>query len=199
VRVTDLPPRLAIEYGVRPAHDLLREVAARFHQVPTSHVVLSHECLRCGSHEHGRPVLLATAAIRRPAYVSLARAGDVSVVAVTDAGRAGIDVEAEGAAEFEGFAGVALHQTERASGTVDPTLAWVRKEAVLKACGLGLVVDPGDLHLDETGIVAWDSPYPSPGNVWLRDVDVPRLVIAVAILPDLDLAGLSVTVRSATD
>jgi 4'-phosphopantetheinyl transferase len=199
VLVTDLPPRIEVDYGTRPAHDLLRDAAAQFHQVPISHVVLTHECLHCGSDEHGRPMLLATAAIRRPAYVSLARAGDVSVVAVTDAGHVGVDVEAEGAAEFEGFAEVALHPAERAPGTVDPTRSWVRKEAVLKAYGLGLAVDPGDLRVDDHGLVAWDSPYPSPGSVWLRDITAPGLVLAVAVLPDVDLATLSITVRSATD
>jgi 4'-phosphopantetheinyl transferase len=199
VRVTDPPPRLEIEYGARPAHDLLREAAARFHQVPTSRVVLTHECLRCGSDEHGRPVLLATAAIRRPSYVSLARAGDVSVVAVTDAGQVGVDVEALGAAEFPGFAHVALHPDERTAKQADPTRTWVRKEAVLKAYGLGLAVDPGQFRVDDHGLVAWDSAHPSPGTVWLRDLAAPGLVLAVAILADVDLATLSVTVRPATD
>ena len=214
MRVTDLPssrasgppgrlagggspvPRLEVEYGARPAHDLLREAAARFHRVPVSHVVLSHECVRCGSDQHGRPFVLATAAIRRPAYVSLARAGDVSVVAVTDAGPVGVDVEVEGAAELADVADVALHPDER--GTLDPTRAWVRKEAVLKAYGLGLVVEPSDVRVDHDGLAAWDSPHPSPGTVWLRDIAAPGLVLAVAILPDVDLATLSATVRAAT-
>ena len=195
--MTDLPPRLEIEYGVRPAHDLLREVAARFHQVPASHVVVTHECLGCGSDEHGRPVLLATASVRRPAYVSLARVGDVSVVAITDAGQVGVDVEAERAAEFEGLADVALHRDERTAGNVDPTRAWVRKEAVLKASGLGLAVDPRDLRLDDDGLVAWESPHLPPGRVWLRDLPVPGLVLAVAVLTDADPATLSVTLRPA--
>ena len=198
--VTDLPPRIEIGYDTRPAHDLLRDAAARFHQVPISHVVLTHECPRCGSDEHGRPMLLATAAIRRPAYVSLARAGDVSVVAVTDAGHVGVDVEAEGAAEFAGFEDVVLHPGERGAASADRTRVWVRKEALLKAYGLGLAVDPGDVMLDHDRIASWDSHHRPPGAVWLREVAVPGHVAAVAVLPldDQDVADLSATVRPVT-
>ena len=217
MRVTDLPSvrptwapdrpagdgvparRLEIAYGARPAHDLLRMEAARFHDVPARTIVLTHECPRCGSDEHGQPRLLATAAVRNPAYVSLSRAGDLSVVAVTDAGPVGVDLEAEGAAGFAGFADVALHPDERATAGTDPTRTWVRKEALLKAYGLGLAVDPGDIRLDHDGLATWDSPHPAPGAVWLRDLDVPGHVVAVAVLPldDQDVAALSPTVRPA--
>jgi phosphopantetheinyl transferase len=138
--------------------------------------------------------------MRHPAQVSIARAGDLSVVALTDAGRVGVDVEAEGAADFAGFADVALHARERDTSEGDPTRAWVRKEALLKAYGLGLVVDPRDIRLDDDGLVAWDSPYPPPGEIWLRDLVVPGHVVAVAVLPlpDRDVTDLSITVRPAT-
>jgi 4'-phosphopantetheinyl transferase len=142
---------------------------------------------------------LATAAVRRPAYVSLAHAGDVSVVAITDAGPVGIDVEAEGAADFAGFEDVALHRGERGTNPADRTRAWVRKEALLKAYGLGLIIDPRDVGLDDGGLATWDSPHRPPGAVWLRDLAVPGHVVAVAVLPRADhvAAGLSATVRPA--
>jgi 4'-phosphopantetheinyl transferase len=192
--------RLELAYGAVPAHDLLRAEAARFHQVPLAAIVLAHECPRCGSTEHGRPYLPATATIRHPASISLARAGEMSVVAVTDAGPVGVDVEAEGAAGFAGFDDVARHPDERATGSSDPTRTWVRKEVLLKAHGLGLAVDPRDVALDETGgIAAWGSSYPAPGQVWLRDLEVPGHVVAVAVLPRAgeDLADLTVSVRAA--
>jgi 4'-phosphopantetheinyl transferase len=189
-----------VAYGALPAHELLRAEAARFHEVAPSQIVLVHECPRCGSDAHGRPRLIATAAVRHPAHVSLARAGDLSVVAVTDAGPVGIDVEAEGAAGFAGFADVALHPGERASTADDPTRAWVRKEALLKAYGLGLAVDPSDVRLDDGGLAAWESEHRLPGPVWWRDLAVPGHVAAVALLPlaGVDLAGLSATVRPAS-
>jgi 4'-phosphopantetheinyl transferase len=121
----------------------------------------------------------------------------MSVVAITDAGPVGVDVEAEGAADFAGFADVALHLGERATNPVDPTRVWVRKEALLKAHGLGLVVDPSDVGLDDDRLVAWDSRHPQPRAVWLRDLAVPGHAMAVAVLPERDVAGLSATVRHA--
>jgi 4'-phosphopantetheinyl transferase len=192
--------RLVVAYGVRPAHALLRDEAARFHGVPPENIVLVHECPRCGSEQHGRPRLLATAAVRRPAYVSLARAADLSVTAVSDAGPVGVDVEADRAADFTGFEDVGLHPGEHATTGPDRTRAWVRKEALLKAYGLGLVVDPRDVRLDEDGLVTWDSHHRPPGPVWLRDLALPGHLIAVAVLPRVgqDVAGLSVTVSPAT-
>jgi 4'-phosphopantetheinyl transferase len=116
-------------------------------------------------------------------------------MAITDAGQVGVDVEAEGAADFAGFADVALHPDERAMTPVDPTRVWVRKEALLKAYGLGLAVDPSDIRLDDDGLATWDSPHRPPGPVWLRDLAVPGHVVAVAVLPDQDVDSLSATVR----
>ena len=103
-------------------------------------------------------------------------------------------------ADFVGFAETALHPGERSGPPVDPTRAWVRKESLLKAYGLGLAVDPGDVRLDDGGLAAWDSPHRPPGAVWLREVAVPGHVAAVAVLPldDQDVADLSATVRPVT-
>ena len=193
-------PRLVVAYGDLPAHALLRVEAARFHQVSPGRIVVVHECVRCGSDAHGRPRLLATAAVRHPAHVSLARAGDLSVAAVTDVGPVGVDVEAEGAADFAGFEDVALHRDERATSADDPTRVWVRKEALLKAHGLGLAVDPRDVRLGDDGLESWDPRHQPPATVWLRDLAVPGHIMAVAILldADQDVADLSVTLRAAS-
>ncbi|MFC6239117.1 4'-phosphopantetheinyl transferase family protein [Longivirga aurantiaca] len=188
--------RLVVAYGVRPAHELLREAAGRFHGVPPTTIVLGHECPRCGSDEHGRPLLLPTAAVRAPAHVSLARAGDLSVVALTDVGPVGVDIEAVGAAAFPGFDDVARHPDER--GT-DATASWVRTEALLKAHGFGLAVDPRDISIDADGSVTWDSPHEAPGPAWLRDLEVPGHVVAVVALPEQDVTGMSVVVEPASD
>ena len=183
-----------VAYAEVPAHELLRAEAARFHGVPSDRIVLGHECPRCGSDEHGRPVLRATAALRTPAHVSLSRAGALSVVALTEAGPVGVDVEAPGAAEFAGFDDVALAPGERAA---DRTRAWVRKEAVLKALGLGLALDPRDVVVDGDGRVSWASAEAGPDGARLQDLDVPGHVVAVAVLADPD-ADLRVDVRRAS-
>lgn len=175
--------RLAVAFGDPPAYELLVAHAARFLDVPAATLVLVHRCPRCGSDEHGRPQLLPTAALRRPPHVSLSRAGSLSLVAVTDAGPVGVDVERHGAAAFPGFEDVALHPAESWSNP-DPTTCWVRKEAVLKASGLGLAVDPRDLLVDAHGVVTWSASQPAPGDVLLHDLDVPGHVAAVAVLLD---------------
>lgn len=118
------------------------------------------------------------------------------MVAITDAGPVGVDVEAEGAADFAGFGDVALHPGERANAPADTTRVWVRKEALLKAYGLGLAVNPSDVRLDDDGLVTWDSDHRPPGTVWLRDLAVPGHVAAIAVtaLANHDLADLSPTV-----
>ena len=198
--MTPSTSRLVVAFGPLPAHAVLRAEAARFHQVSAAAIVVVHECPGCGSNAHGRPRLLPTATVRYPAQVSLARAGALSVVAITDAGPVGVDVEVEGAADFTGFEDVALHPGERATTPPDPTRVWVRKEALLKAYGLGLVVDPSDVQLDEDGLVTWDSHHRPPAAVWLRDLELPGHVVAVAVIPlaGHDVSGLSVTVRPAT-
>lgn len=188
----EVRPRLVVAYGAVPAHALLRAEAARFHGVAPERIVLGHACPRCGGDEHGRPYLVPTATLRVPAHVSLARAGGLSVVAITDAGPVGVDVEVEGAAGFDGFADVARHPDEDAAA--DPTRSWVRTEALLKACGRGLAVDPRDVLLDDDGLVSWDSPHPAPDAVRLRDLDVPGHVVAVVVLVG-DGADLAVVLR----
>jgi 4'-phosphopantetheinyl transferase len=184
---------VVVGYGEVPAHGLLLAMAARFHSVPVERIVLGHDCPRCGGDDHGRPVLLPTSSLRAPAHVSLARAGSMSVAAVTVAGPVGIDVEPPGAAEFEGYADVALHPDERA-GNDDPTRAWVRKEALLKAYGLGLAIDPREIRIDARGLAAWDSAHPAPTDVWVRDIDVPGHIAALAVLAADGAEGVAVEV-----
>ncbi len=174
-----------------PAEDLLRTEAARFHGVPLSAVEILRTCPRCGSSAHGRPRLRRTAALPSPASVSLSRAGTFSVVAITDAGPVGVDVEAHGAAGFPGFDDVALHPDEPST---DLARTWTRKEALLKAYGLGLAVDPAAVRLEDDGVAAWPSELPPPGAVWWRDLDLPEHVGAVVVLSDAEIE-LSVDAR----
>jgi 4'-phosphopantetheinyl transferase len=98
-------------------------------------------CRRCGA-SHG-PVVVAGA----PVLASLAYADDGLVVAaaapVADAGRLGIDVEADAADETR-----RADLTRLLGGTDEPVLRrWTRIEALLKADGRGLLVDPGGVRL----------------------------------------------------
>jgi hypothetical protein len=101
---------------------------------------LHHLCPFCGSVEHGRPYVEA------PVHVSVAHAPGVTLVAATDRGPVGIDLEPGG------------------------DQAWVRREALGKAAGVGLAADvEGPVDLDEWPI---DVPGHAAVVVVLRDREV---------------------------
>jgi hypothetical protein len=95
---------------------------------------LHHSCPACGSIEHGRPYLEA------PLWVSVSHTTGLTVAAVSLVGPVGVDVER------------------------DASAAWVRREAVAKALGTGLLVD--------------DLPAPA----WSADLQITGHVAAVATL-----------------
>ena len=87
-------------------------------------------CPRCGSSEHGRPVVLgAPAAAGGPPWVSLGYSDGLGVAAWTTEGPVGIDVEPVGPPV----------------GEFGDRLTWTRTEAVLKASGTGLTDMPHEL------------------------------------------------------
>lgn len=146
--------RDAAAYG--HLHTLARVVVAAVTGQPTVAVQFDRTCQQCGE-QHGRPVV-----VRDPGlHVSLSRAGNRVAVAVTRVAPVGVDIEAVAAADFEGFAEVALHPAERAA-TESPegdrlhrrTQAWVRKEAALKSLGTGLAVDPSSFPAPDPGVAA---------------------------------------------
>jgi 4'-phosphopantetheinyl transferase len=119
--------------------DALRALAAELVGADPADVTVRARCATCGG-PHGRPVLGGSRALDA-LHASVAHAGDAVVVAVGADGPIGIDAEPRG--------------REAPPGT---TLAeWVRIEAVLKADGRGLLVDPSRVRFgdDATGMIAW--------------------------------------------
>jgi 4'-phosphopantetheinyl transferase len=154
---------------------LLKTLVGEVAGVPAESVRLDYACGRCGR-PHGRPVVVGPSPAAVRWHVSIAHAGDRVVVAASDAGPVGVDVEPVAAAQFEGFDDVALSGVERIGvAGLDPGLRaaaraelWVGKEARLKATGAGLRVDPA---LVEGGSRA--------GGIWPVDVG-PGYAAAVA-------------------
>lgn len=145
---------------------------------------LTHLCPACSSTEHGRPVLSAEGEPGRGPFVSLSRAGRLTVVAVCELGPVGVDVEADEAADFPGFDRVALHPGEHS--TTGNTVVWVRKESVLKATGHGLRVEPSHVWVsapdEAAALVEWNGPGGLP-TTWMYDVTTaPGHVAAVTVL-----------------
>ena len=134
-------------------------------------VFIEHRCRRCGADDHGQPLLVGASGL----HASVARADGLNLVAFTEAGPIGVDIERVDAAGFEGFPQAAMHPDERAFTTVDRTRLWVRKEAVLKATGHGLGVDPRRVRMSEPrqppALIHWGA-ADDPGEVWLADVPV---------------------------
>lgn len=179
--VVSLMPR-----ALTPAADhlLLRDLVARLAGLDPAGVTLTQRCPTCGMPGHG-PLSVQLAPDISPAgspagagriHVSLARAGTLLAVAVTGAGPVGIDVESLAAlAAFPVDAGLCSPVEAAALAALPPRAAaaaravlWTSKEAVLKAVGVGLRVDPRDLTVavlaGATGpaaLVGWPhAPFP---------------------------------------
>lgn len=136
------------------SHALFRLLAAwRLGRAPQDAAVLDvrRTCAGCGGTDHGKPSIGGVA-------VSMSRShGTVMAVAGPAGASLGADIERVPAEVFAGFDDFALAPEER-PGPDGPELTdagrirlWVAKEAVLKAAGLGLAVDPSSVLLVPAG------------------------------------------------
>ncbi len=128
-----LPWRLVVVHDARatrgPVDDLVR-VALRQLGVGAAGGPVRHHCPTCGSSDHGRPWLQGLVG-NRQIHLSVARCPGRSVVALTDSGPVGVDVERSGSARPQDVDEVI------GSGPGDATRRWVCAEAWLKATGYG--------------------------------------------------------------
>lgn len=171
----------------RSAHLLARLVVGRLLEVGPSSVRLRQRCPRCGE-PHGRPIVDEPG--RPRAGVSLSAAGGVVLAAAAFA-EIGVDHEPRGAGDLT-VADVALTERERMQLAQRPTTDqrdallrwWVRKEAVLKMTGHGLLVDPSRLEVsppdEPPRLLTWEGPGRRP-QVELADLEVDGAVAALAV------------------
>lgn len=144
---------------------------------PPGSVSLTRVCAVCGG-PHGKPQ------VRVPSgwEVSVAHAGDRLLVAAAEV-PVGVDVESLGRETGRGFADVVLHPDEdRTDDPVHLVTSWTRKEALLKATGEGLSVDPRDLRVsgpdDAAELLAWDGHPDRVGALRLVDLPAPEGYVA---------------------
>ncbi|WP_125131419.1 chemotaxis protein CheY [Microbacterium sp. 10M-3C3] len=127
-------------------------------------------CSRCGG-DHGRPVLRGGG----PA-LSIAYAGGYAVVAVAaEASAVGIDAEPERSDDLN------LDRVLRAGAGLRD---WVRVEAVLKADGRALRIDPGAVRITEEED-RWCARFPRrAGSITGWDAaGPPGMLVSVAVIP----------------
>lgn len=109
-------------------------------------------CCRCGDTGHGPPRIDWP---RTDITFSLSHAGNHWLLAVARGRRVGVDIEVSQGTAITGLARDSLSPAERVylksqhRGRRDEVVyrCWTRKEAVLKACGIGLAVPPGSVEV----------------------------------------------------
>lgn len=152
------------------AHTLLRLVVGQRTGRSPGALQLTARCRTCGG-AHGRPELIGHPRVQ----LSLAHAGQRVAVALGHGAGLGVDVEQVSATGFDGFEQVALNPAERAGSPAERARTWVRKEALLKATGRGLTVEPSSVVLtapdEPPRLLRWGAHDP-PGPVRLTDLDV---------------------------
>lgn len=126
-------------------------------------------CAHCNDRTHGKPVV--ETAGPRPDF-SLSHSGGLAVLAVSDRA-VGVDVE-DATAREQPLAPV-LSARERAScqSYADFAKLWTRKEALLKAVGMGLAVDPGRIEVLGTTLLTLPAELGRPEDCTLRDLPLP--------------------------
>lgn len=161
------------------AHAVARELLGGLTGEDPRSLRFERRCTTCGSDAHGKPSLVHD----DPWRFSLSYTGDLVVVAASREHDVGVDIESLDEADFDDFDRVTLAEDE--GGYLDGlagealldarTRLWARKEAVLKATGHGLVVDPTEVVL---------TPPDQPARLlgWLSDADAPA-AMAMADLP----------------
>ena len=169
----------------RLSRGLLRLVLARYLNLPPAEIEIDRSCPDCGR-SHGRPRLS-----RRPETAieaiefSVTHGGDLLVLAFADNAPVGVDVEPIGAledvcAELLDFT---LTAAERLRLLEVPAPQrkriflrhWTGKEAILKALGTGLDVEPQAVTLPPfpiTGKASVTLPGLPPVDLWISDVEV---------------------------
>lgn len=128
-------------------------------------------------------------------WTSISHAGDRVIVALREDGPVGVDLEPWVDADLPDFATVALTRAESEElariPAADHAAAcatwWVRKEAVLKAEGVGLRVDPCRIRVTRpdrpAALVEWDAPFTPTGPVAVADVPLPGPWAAAVAAP----------------
>ncbi|MFK5647802.1 4'-phosphopantetheinyl transferase family protein [Ornithinimicrobium sp. LYQ121] len=135
-------------------------------------------CPACGSARHGHPWARHTTSPAggvREVHVSLSRAGDHLVTAVSLAGPVGVDVELVADVASRWQPELVLSPGEDAGSAEEMAWLWCAKEAVLKRRGTGLTVPMTEVRLvDEAGVTPLQTPVGLTGALASGNADPAR-------------------------
>jgi 4'-phosphopantetheinyl transferase len=176
----------------RAAHIALRVVLADAVGCDPAHLVLA-----VGA--HGKPRLAATAVTgcaplpANPRF-NLSHSGGRALVAWSDCCEVGVDIEClRSLPDHEALAAAHFTDEERRELRALPAdlraraffVAWTRKEAALKAVGIGLHVEPRRVHVGTSALAGWSKvPHPDEADsartarVALQPLDVGAQAVA---------------------
>jgi 4'-phosphopantetheinyl transferase len=136
------------------SHIALRRVLGRYMSVEPDKLDLRQQlCHRCGMNDHGAPFIAAPKTTIR---YSLARSAQWWLIGISHTAAIGVDIECDIGAELSSAFDISLSPREREYLQKQPTetmqretflRCWARKEAVLKAAGIGIVVDLTQLEV----------------------------------------------------
>ncbi|NYF99218.1 4'-phosphopantetheinyl transferase family protein [Janibacter cremeus] len=161
-------------------HALVRRTLGELLGEDPASLSFERRCTTCRSELHGKPSLVDVPGW----HFSLSYTSSLAVVAVAQGIDVGVDTEDLTDADFEGFADITLAREELLAFEhldgqdllISRARVWARKEAILKATGHGLVVDPSEVlvtgPLDPPGLLAWRADEPAPASVSLVDLDL---------------------------
>ncbi|WP_103662842.1 4'-phosphopantetheinyl transferase superfamily protein [Microbacterium sp. CJ77] len=126
----------------RARRDVADALVARLAGPYGESVTVGRRCERCGASSHGRPLVAGA-----PVHASISYAGDLVVAAVADACRVlalGIDAERVSRVRRDDLRGVIT------PGHGTSLRRWTRVEAVLKADGRGLSIEPARVRIERS-------------------------------------------------
>lgn len=180
---------------------LLRQGAAELLKIPVERVSVRSECPGCGG-PHGRPIIEGDG-VAAP-HVSLSSTSGLVVAAFLPARRGrGVGVDVEGTEGSPDRATAIDDVVPRKGGSVSHPLAalrrWTRAEAVLKADGRALRVDPSRVVVRRVGLRLVASVDDDPTSYVVLDRRIGRrAILSIAVAKPGQRAGVAGSIGNAS-